>query len=208
MKYACALAALVTTAGLASASETIGPWNIGATPVNATGSVAANAWLNVANAPVSVFDAFTGFSILDDGMANLPTGTVIDLTWAAGTAVNNAGSDLVLFDARFSHNSYQVYVDFDGFTTPFAISAADLAFTGEMRSYFYGAGGAGAFPADIMAAPIDLAFWGVPLGGQVTTVRVVTTNSEADFIGMGSLVPAPGALALLSVAGLMTRRRR
>ncbi len=47
------------------AQETIGPFDIGQAPESATGSM-TGVWGNVVNTPVTIDEAFSGFSIIDD----------------------------------------------------------------------------------------------------------------------------------------------
>src|SRR5438477_2025698 len=65
--------------------ETIGPWVIAAAPISArliAGGTFPSGWLNVVNAPVSYNEAFSGFSIIDRGYANLSSNTIIEMTFA------------------------------------------------------------------------------------------------------------------------------
>ena len=206
------LLALVFTLGVSSspAFETIGPYNIQAAPISATlVAGGGGGWLNVVNAPLSINDEFTGFSIIDDGHGNAASGTTIELTFAAGTAVNVAGNDLVMFDGRFSNNSYAVSTDFDGFAAELALLDTAFVDTGVVRSYYFN--GNGPFTARVMAAAFDLSALGVPAGGSVSRIRFRGTTGEVDPLGMGSLVPEPVSvlgLVGLGLMGVIARRRR
>ncbi|MBU0640497.1 MAG: hypothetical protein KKB50_16665 [Planctomycetes bacterium] len=188
--------------------EIIGPYDIQAAPTAARLiSGGSSGWLNVVNASVDYNAAFSGFSIIDDGMANEPNDTIVEMDFAAGAAVNIAGSDLVMFDGRFSENSYYFSVDYDGFATELSLPLTAFSDTGVNRTYYYN--GAGPYDADVMAAEIDLSFFGVPLGGSVTSVRFRTTdNGQADPLGVGSLVPEPASATLLCLGALALIRRR
>ena len=193
----------------AASAETIGTFDIVATPTSASlvaGGGGSWGWLNVANVAIGENEAFTGFSVIDDGFANGPAGTTVEMTFAVGTAVNQAGDDLVLFDGRFSDNSYAVSTDFDGFTAEILLPDTVFIDTGESRSYFFV--GTGPFDARVMAAAIDLSALGVPAGGSVTKVRVRGTSGEVDPLGLGSLVPEPATLSLLAFGAFAALRRR
>lgn len=209
-----ALTLTLALTGTAHAAQILGPWSIESAPIQASlvsGGGSLFNWLNVVNAPLTVNQALTQFPLADTGYADANSGTIIDLTYAPGQAVNNPGDDLVLLDARYSFNSYTLYSSSDGFTTPLVVSANDLSWTGETRDYYVGSlPGAGSFPALVMAYGVDLSFWGVPLGSDVITIRVVHSGFESDLLGLGVLtpVPAPAAGAILALAGAAALRRR
>lgn len=216
---AVALCGLLVVLTLPSslASEIIGPYTIESAPVSAQVIAVGGSlwgWVNVVDSYVSVNDAFTGFSILDDGYAN-PTGLTLELTFAPGTVVNATGNDLVLFDGRFSLNSYAVSTDYDNFTAELALPDTVFVDTGLDRVYYYqhSPNPGDTTQADIMAAAFDLSSLGVPAGAQVLKVRIRATSSEVDPIGLGSLyVPEPfstaGLIGIGTIAMLLRRRRR
>ncbi len=189
-KIAAAFLLLVLLSGTVTmAQETIGPWMIEAAPVAAsevTSQVDPANWLNVVDAPVTIFEAFTGFSIIDDGFANRLVDTVFEVSFAAPIE-NVAGPDLVLFDARFDDGTYAVSSDFDGFALEVAVDA--FIDSGETRNYFYGNNPGGPFPAAAWGAEIDLTSLGLPLGGQATSFRIRSTNTSTDLLGLGALTP-------------------
>ena len=170
-------------------SEVIGPYTVQSAPASASlvsGGGGITNWLNVVNAPVSINDAYSGFSLIDRGYANFTQGSVVQMNFASGTLVNGPGPDLLLLDGRYSFNSYSVSTSQDGFATQFAVSSSDLTDTGVRRSYYYGQDN-GPYPAMVMADAIDLSNLGVPAGASVASVRVTTTNSEADLLDVGAL---------------------
>lgn len=194
----------------ASAQETIGPWEILAAPVSATlvaGGDGTFGWLNVVDRPVSLSEAFSGFSIIDDGFANADAGTIIEVTFALGDVVNIDGPDIVLFEARFDDGAYAVSTEYDGFLMEFFLPLGAFQDTGVDRDYYYENNNQ-INAADVWAAQIDLSDLGVPLGESVASIRFRATNDLTDPLGIGSLVPTPGALALLGVAGIFAPRRR
>lgn len=208
MKTCVAAVALALVSGSALA-ETIGGFTVAATPVSAVQLTPGGSlwgWLNVANAPVSINDAFSGSLLADDGYANGQTGVSVRANFAAGDLVNVPGPDFIFVDSRFSINSYNIFIDFDGYTV--GQLAAGGAGTGESRDYFYGGSSGGPFRGELVVYPFDLSSWGVPLGGIVSGVQFVALSNEVDPIGFGSLVPAPGAIALFGLAGVAGRRRR
>jgi len=170
----------------AGGPEVIGPWTIVQAPATATliaGGGGLWDWLNVVNAPITLDEAFTGFSLIDDGFANGDAGTIVEMTFAPAV-VNQDGTDLVLLDGRYSENSYAVSTGFDGFVIEQAFDATVFGFTGVTRSYFYGEDN-GPYEANVMAAPIDLSDLGVPDGGLVSAVRVIITSTQGDLLGLG-----------------------
>lgn len=201
-------------ASAAGAAQTLGQWQIASAPTSATlvsGGGSLWNWLNTTNAALTVNQAMTAFPVGDTGYADASPGTTVDLTYAPGQAVNNPGLDLVLLDSGFSTNSYTVYSSTDGFTTPLFIPAANLVTTNELRNYYAGSlPNQGPFPAFILSYGIDLSFWGIPQGGDVTTLRMVMSGIECDPLTIGVLepVPAPGAAALFAIGALTTTRRR
>ncbi|MBN1919543.1 MAG: PEP-CTERM sorting domain-containing protein [Verrucomicrobia bacterium] len=214
------LCGTVFAAGSSSspASETIGPYTIESAPMSAQVIALGGSlwgWINVTNAYVSVNDAFTGFSILDDGYAN-PTGVTIEMTFAPGTVINTTGTDLVVFDGRLSVNSYAISTDYDNFATELALPDTVFTDTGVDRDYYYqhSPDPNATYHADIMAAAVDLSSLGIPDGTQVLKVRVRSTSSEVDLIGVGSLhvVPEPftvaGLVGLGAIVTVLRRRRK
>src|SRR5262245_27590035 len=63
-------AALLAWFGAVGATETVGPHTIEATPVSAvlvSGGGVSFKWLNIVNSPLTLDEALTGFSVIDDG---------------------------------------------------------------------------------------------------------------------------------------------
>jgi hypothetical protein len=180
---------MVLTAFPAAGAEVIGPYRVIATPVQAellAGGGAAFVWLNVENTPVTIQEAFTGFSIVGDGYADANAGTHIRLTYAPGALRNRSGPDLVLFDAGAgASDAYIVWVVYDN------TSRAAIVFpstdTGEDRTYFTGSGGS--LTVDIVARALELSQFGVPDGADVTEVRLFVEGPACDPLGLGVLAP-------------------
>lgn len=213
------LVALVTALANSRASaEVIGIWDVVA-PVSASlvsGSMEEPFffWLNVVDAPVTIEEAFTGYSILDDGYANFAEDTVVELGFAPDDAVNVLGPDLVLFDARFDPNEFAVSTSYDGFSSEISLTLDLFESTFEQRHYYF------SYPlpnlATIWGAPFDLSDLGVPEGTSVASIRVRSINGAGgDLIGVGALretqpMPEPSAssLLLLGAAVLFSLARR
>jgi hypothetical protein len=154
-------------------------------------------WLNVFNAPVTVEEAFTGHSILDDGYANLSRDTVVELGFR--TLVNEPGPDLLLFDARFDANSFAVSTSFDEFSLEIFLLASSFVDTGETRRYYYGYNGL-PYVADIWGSAFDLSLLGIPEGEAVAAIRIRSlTDDGGDLIGVGAIrdVAEPSSILLL-----------
>lgn len=208
----------MTPSGAATASEIIGPYTIVATPSAASlvfgGGGPQFNWLNIVNTPVTVNEAFTGFGLVDDGYANAEAGAAMLLSFAPGTLRNNAGPDLVLFDADNNLNVYLVSTSADGFSHQNVASATTN--TGVTRNYFLG--GAGPSSYDLYATTIDLSSFGIPAGQDVAQVRLFCEGPSNDLLGLGVLatsqqVPVGSTwvalvTALLAVSGWWLRRRR
>jgi hypothetical protein len=165
--------------------ETIGPWSIRAAPISATVTGGGGGWLNVVNTAIDTNAAFSGVSIVDDGEANVAQGSVYELTFAGGVALNASGDDLVMFDGRYSLNDYAISTDYDNFVLKLQLPNSLFSATGVSLSYYYS--GNGPYQASVMAAPIDLSTLGVPVGAAVTRVRFRAVSSQADPLGIGVL---------------------
>jgi hypothetical protein len=177
----------------ANAQEVIGPWTIQQAPVSASAVSGGGGWLNVANSPLSVSECFSGFSIIADGQANWTPGSEVEVTFAAPGVSNQAGPDLVMFDARFSSNSYDISTDFDNFTAVKSLPVNAFTYTGVDRTYYYS--GSGPYLGTIWAAPVELSELGVPLGASVSRVRFKSTSGEADPVGIGAVqLSCPSAI--------------
>ncbi len=214
------LVALLAVAFAGSANATIiGIWDIKAAPVSASALSGApsgsyNQWLNVVDMPIGVDEALSGENILDDGIANMTTDALFELSFAPGSALNITGTDLVLFDARYDAGVYAVSTSFDEFATEITLPVDAFIDTGESRDYYFG-GMSGIYPANIYGAAIDLSMLGVTDGVAVSSIRIRSLYSEgADFIGVGSLyVPVPAAVwlfgsGLLGLIGVARRKAR
>jgi hypothetical protein len=161
-------------------------------------------WLNVVDAPVTIEEAFTGYSLLDDGFANFTETTVVELGFAADAAQNIPGPDLVLFDGRFDANEFAVSTSYDSFASEIPLTLDLFLYTFELREYFFGL----QLPntAMIWGAPFDLTDLGVPEGVSVAEIRVRSiSGGGGDLIGVGSLsgtqpAPEPATLPLLIIA--------
>ena len=204
-----AFVAVVLLGTIGAQGEIIGPYDIKAAPIAATQIGPANwGWVNVVNAPVSIHEAFTGFSIIDRGYANGNVNTTVELTFAAGDVVNLPGADLVLVDG-FSDNSYAFSTAHDGFLTELLLPDSEFSSTGLLRHYYYQNNlGGSPFPSNIKTVEIDLTSLDVPAGESVSTFRIRATSSQVDLFGLGSLTPEPGSLALFALGGFGLLRRR
>lgn len=181
---------LLVAAQTRTVAEVIGDFRVIDAPVHASlllGDSAAFTWLNVNDEPVSVADAFTGFGVIDDGLAHAPAGTLIELTFADGALRNDAGPDLVLFDADFDRTVYFVTISSGN---PGHIGEfSDFIDTGVDRNYFSGDGG-GSRSYDIFAATLDLSEFGVPVGDSVEHVRIFLEDLNGDPLALSVLLSA------------------
>src|SRR5262245_58371581 len=180
----CVVAIGALSLGTARADEVIGPYTIVAAPVSAAlvGGGGGN-WLNVVNVPVSIDQAFTGFSVIDDGWGNVASGTTLRLTFAPGALRNQPGPDLVLFDADDNLNVYLVSTSHDNFAAQRVISP--VTDTGVDRNYFFGGQGPTLFR--VFAATIDLSSFNIPQGQTVDQIRVFAEGPSNDPLGLGVL---------------------
>lgn len=181
--------------------EIIGPYDIQATPTAAvlfSGGGASFNWLNVVNTSVSIDEAFTGFSVIDDGYGNAQSGTILRMTFAPGVLRNQPGADLVLLDAGNDLNQYRVRTSYDGFTQEILVNASTD--TGVDRSYFFG--GAGPTTFDVFGATIDLSSLNVPNGQIVQQVQLFTEGPTNDPLALGAIV-AGESVPTLSQWGLV-----
>src|SRR5262245_1090252 len=109
MRIAIVLGTLGAAVSACAAEEVVGPWTADDAPVSATEVVGGGTiWASLGQTPdpVSINDAFSAFPIIEDGFANGAAGVTIEMTFGT-PVVNGAGDDLVVFDSRFSVNSYQ-----------------------------------------------------------------------------------------------------
>ncbi len=203
-KSQIALIALgIPNAAYGFGSEIIGPYTIVEAPIMATltsGGGASFNWLNVVNAPVSINEAFTGFSIIADGYANANAGTTIVVTFASGALHNGPAYDLVLFDANDDLNVYLIATSHDGFSQQIVVTS--FGDTGVDRSYFYGGTGPSTF--DVTAAEIDLSSLGVPDGEFVDQVRLFAEGPSNDPLGIGVVQTTGPPVPTVSQWGLIT----
>jgi hypothetical protein len=201
------------------AQETIGPFDIEQAPESATGSVGAT-WGNVVNTPVTVNEAFSGFSIIDDGFINISAGDFYEVTFNP-PVVNVTGPDIVVFDARYDAGAYTLRTSYDGFSASFVPSS--WVDSGVDQSYYYG--GASPASADVWGVEVDLSDLGVPDSASVSNIRVTANNGAGDPLGVGALgepliqaanVPIPTlssagmivlVLTMTGIAVLLIRRR-
>lgn len=198
-------------------AETIGPWTLDAAPVQASllaGGGSFWDWLNIVDVPLTVDEAFTGFSIIDDGYGNAEAGTTVEVIFEAGALVNHAGGpDLVFFEGQFTPGTGMYALTVDGFEGVLILGTGGLPFidSGVDRSYFYGFNHQ-LSTADVFGAEIDLDFFGVTVGDFVTTLRIEVLTDFRAPLGFGALViPTPGSLVLLAVGAAFAavgRRRR
>ncbi len=165
--------------------ETIGPFQIEQAPESATGSLTGQ-WGNVVNTPVTVNEAFSGFSIIDDGWINVAIGDYYEATFNP-PVVNGTGPDIVVFDARYDSGEYTLRTSSDGFTATWVPTG--WVATGVSRSYYYS--GFGPASADIWGVEVDLSDLGVADGASVSAIRVSANNGSCDPLGVGALDVGP-----------------
>ena len=180
--------------------ETIGPFEIEQAPESATGSL-NGVWGNVVNTPVTINEAFSGFSIIDDGWINISSGDFYEATFNP-PVVNGTGPDIVVFDARYDSGEYTLRTSYDGFSATWVTTG--WVDTGVSRSYYYG--GTGPASAQIWGVEVDLSDLGVPEGASASAIRAPANNSACDPMGVGSLDIGPFVaveIPTLSTAGLM-----
>ena len=134
-------------------------------------------------------------------------------------AIDGVGADIVLFDARFSTDPYEIAVISGGTESAFlTINPIDQINTGESPDIFNSS------DADIFGLEIDLVDYGVSdaqgirfraLGNGIIPASTGIENVEGDprFAGVlngvtNVAVPEPGSLALLGLGVLVMIRRR
>ena len=189
--------------------EMIGGWNILSAPTSATFQTgnpkSLIMWINVNNTNISISDAFSGMSVIDDGLGNVPSNSIITMAFAPGTALNMPGTDLVLFEA-FDHGSYTLSTSYDNYASSVTILSSQFVSTGLEKEYYYGLNW-GPFLTSVRGAPVDLSLLGIPLGQSVNEIKVVTIGAT-DPLGIGSLsIPEPATLSLLAFCGMALFRR-
>jgi len=189
--YSVPIVAVILSAANVFGAETIGPYTVNQTPIAASltsGGGGSFNWLNVANVPVSINEAFTGFSVIADGYANAPAGTTIILTFAPGSLYNGSGPDLVLFDADNDGNNYRVATSYNNFASEILLTPVNFIDTGVDRSFFYG--GTGPTNYNITASEIDLSLLGVPTGALVEQVRLFCEGASNDPLALAAVQAA------------------
>jgi hypothetical protein len=184
------------------AQEVIGPWTIAMVPSSATGTIVADSdWLNTDNTPVTLSEAFSGSSVIADGVANIGAGQYYQVTFPT-PVVNGPGPELVVFEAQFDSGSYEIACNYDGFATTLSLPQGIFVNSGVSRSYYYGGGGP--HIAQIWGATVDLSLLGVPDGASVTQVRVIAANNACDPLGVGALTAGSVAsIPAISNTGLL-----
>lgn len=161
------------------------------------------------NDATNLNEALTGYTP-DSGLYNIgagPNSNDFTLYFDDIAAVDNAGADIVLFDLRYSADSYEIAVITGGIESSYIVfDYASQINTGESQN----SGSATAW-----AIEIDLAAYGVA-SAEAIRFRAGTSDSssgnpQADPTMAAVLtVPAPGTLALIGVGTLsrLGRRRR
>ena len=159
----------------------------------------------------TVDEALTGFTP-DSGLFNIgsmsgPTPFANDFTLHFDdlAAVDNTGPDIVLFDLRYSRDSYEIAVVSGGTETAFLFYDFSTQInTGESQL-----GG----DAIAWAVEIDLADYGVTHAEAIRfragPSDTSSGNPQADPTMAGVLnIPAPGSIVLIGVGGLAGFRAR
>jgi len=159
----------------------------------------------------TVDEAITGFTP-DSGLFNIgsmsgPTPFANDFTLYFDdlAAIDGAGPDIVLFDLRYSRDSYEIAVISGGTESAFLFyDFSTQVNTGESQL-----GG----DAIAWAVEIDLASYGVTHAEAIRfragPSDTSSGNPQADPTMAGVLnIPAPGSLALFAIGALAARKRR
>ena len=179
---------------LARSQEIVGPWVIGAIPVEATvirAQGTSAGWLNVTNTPITLEETLTTTPLGDTGIANLLPRSEFELRFAPGALINGDGAELLFLEARYDAGGLDISTALDGFQTWTRVLPSDFLPSGVERLYFYELN-PGPFVADVFGATLDLGALGVPVGGSVERIRIRTTDAAFDLVGAGTLVPALG----------------
>jgi len=159
----------------------------------------------------TIDEALTGFTP-DSGLFNIgstsgpdPFANDFTLYFDDLAAVDGAGPDIVLFDLRYSRDSYEIAVISGGSESAFLFYDFSTQFnTGESQL-----GG----DAIAWAVEIDLADYGVT-NAEAIRFRAGPSdtssgNPQADPTMAGVLnIPAPGSLAVVAMGALAARKRR
>ncbi len=160
------------------------------------------------NDATTVSEALVGFTP-DSGLYNIGLGkNANDFTMFFDdvAAADGAGADIVLFDLRWSPDSYSIAVISGGVESAFLeYSYLDAIATGELQDDGV---------AEAFAFEIDLSDYGVATAEGIR-FRSVFGDAQSGFAegdptmaGVLNPVPTPGALALLGTCGLLAGRRR
>lgn len=159
----------------------------------------------------TIDEALTGFTpdsgLFNIGSASGPDPFANDYTMHFDDlqAVDNAGPDIVLFDLRYSRDSYEVAVISGGTVSAFLF----YDFTTQVNTGESQLGG----DAIAWAVEIDLADYGVTTAEAIRfragPSDTSSGNPQADPTMAGVLnVPAPGSVAIFAVGALAASRRR
>ena len=193
--------AISVQGGIALAQDHIGPWTVRSPDSTELVHMGQNyGWYSFSRAPglLTIDQAFSAPAAIDDaGYANGGAGTTLQMHFNT-PVVNLPGPDLVVFDAFFEPNSYEVRVGNDGFAAWVAISAAQLLPTGIAHDYYYGPWPVECNNIAVHAAGVDLDLLGIPAGDSVGDVQLVLTALGSDPLGVGAVVsnnpPCPADL--------------
>ncbi len=142
-------------------------------------------WLNVANQAVTLSEAMSSDPVADQGFANAPRGTKVQVDFYDGV-VNAPGADLVMLDAAFDIGAYRIRSAYDGYIAEVDVDMNHGVLV-TSRDYYYENNGAGPFAADVFGVEIDLSDLGVPAGGVVYSLRFESLNDACDPIGLAAL---------------------
>ena len=145
------------------------------------------------------------------------SGNVFDQIFAAGEltgTLTGVGVDVVLTGSEnFTWaDDFTILINTDAdFSLPANLQAGGFSDAGALERITWANGAAGddgttCIDAQDLASPIDAPFF-VRIGNGYASGGNGTWNGTFTLFGV-NLVPAPGALALLGVAGLAGRRRR
>ncbi|MEZ6232805.1 MAG: hypothetical protein R3B68_01325 [Phycisphaerales bacterium] len=213
MKFAAAIVALAGVAGFANA-DVLANWTFESSVPTTAGPFAAEAGLNAAGSFASGFHASTA-AVYSNPVGNGSTESFSSNNWGVGDyyqfTTSTVGYNSILFgwsqtasstgpqtfDVEWSTNG----TVFNTLVNDYVVGTTTWS-SGTLNPLSVFA------PVALPAAAENLPTVWVRLTNQVTPGGTGGTNRVDNITIEGTLVPAPGSLALLGLAGLVARRRR